>query len=573
MITTDNKKTYQELFGLIHNGVFIINREGLVIYCNEASLSLLDENNSSPIGKHINELVEHPLEMAFLEGRIRSNIWRTIKNRTILINQSPIYKDGEIIGAINIFQNSNELASPSLHHLEDTQKEVSKLKGILELLYNGILISDKEGIITMINDAYCEFLGIKMTEAVGKHVTQVIPNSRMHIVVKTGQSDIGELMKVKNKEIIVSRHPIRENGEIVGVIGKVLFTNVKDLVALTQRLGTVESKIVSYQKELKRVRGAKYSFDNIVGENEKMKEAKRLALIVAKSRSTVLIRGESGTGKELFVHAVHEASDRSEGPLVRINCAAIPANILESELFGYEEGTFTGANKGGRAGKIEQAHGGTLFLDEIGDMPLHMQVKLLRVLQEKEIERLGSSVTKQVDIRLISATNRPLEDMVKSGEFREDFFYRINVFYIHIPPLRERGKDILTTAHFLLGKLCDQLRMTIKGFHPDVEKLFNKYNWPGNVREMENVIERALHLTERGLMIELEQLPPYLENLAEQDTTSANFLLETEIRKAEIKAIKRALKATDDHRVKAAELLGIHRASLYRKLEKYDLIE
>lgn len=572
MITTDNKQTYQELFGLIHNGVFIINCEGIVIYCNEASLSLLDENNSSPIGKHINELVEHPLEMAFLEGRIRSNIWRTIKNRTILINQSPIYKDGNIIGAINIFQNSNELSS-ALHNLEDTQKEVSKLKGILELLYNGILIIDKEGIITMINEPYCEFLGIKMTEAVGKHVTQVIPNTRMHIAVKTGQSDNGELMKVKNKEIIVSRHPIRENGEIVGVIGKVLFTNVKDLIDLTQRLSSVESKIVSYQKELKRVRGAKYSFDNIVGENEKMKEAKRLALIVAKSRSTVLIRGESGTGKELFVHAVHEASDRSEGPLVRINCAAIPANILESELFGYEEGTFTGANKGGRAGKIEQAHGGTLFLDEIGDMPLHMQVKLLRVLQEKEIERLGSSVTKQVDIRLISATNRPLEDMVKKGEFREDFFYRINVFYIHIPPLRERGKDILTTAHFLLGKLCDQLRMTIKGFHPDVEELFSKYNWPGNVREMENVIERALHLAEHGLMIELEQLPPYLVNIGEQDTTSTNFLLETEIKKAEIKAIKRALKATDDHRVKAAELLGIHRASLYRKLEKYDLIE
>lgn len=572
MITTDNKQTYQELFGLIHNGVFIINCEGIVIYRNEASLSLLDENNSSPIGKHINELVEHPLEMTFLEGRIRSNIWRTIKNRTILINQSPIYKDGKIIGAINIFQNSNELSS-ALHNLEDTQKEVSKLKGILELLYNGILIIDKEGIITMINEPYCEFLGIKMTEAVGKHVTQVIPNTRMHIAVKTGQTDNGELMKVKNKEIIVSRHPIRENGEIVGVIGKVLFTNVKDLIALTQRLSSVESKIVSYQKELKRVRGAKYSFDNIVGENEKMKEAKRLALIVAKSRSTVLIRGESGTGKELFVHAVHEASDRSEGPLVRINCAAIPANILESELFGYEEGTFTGANKGGRAGKIEQAHGGTLFLDEIGDMPLHMQVKLLRVLQEKEIERLGSSVTKQVDIRLISATNRPLEDMVKKGEFREDFFYRINVFYIHIPPLRERGKDILTTAHFLLGKLCDQLRMTIKGFNPDVEELFVKYNWPGNVREMENVIERALHLAERGSMIELEQLPPYLVNIAEQDTTTANFLLETEIKKAEIKAIKRALKATDDHRVKAAKLLGIHRASLYRKLEKYDLIE
>nr|MBA5588165.1 sigma 54-interacting transcriptional regulator [Anaerobacillus isosaccharinicus]QOY38382.1 sigma 54-interacting transcriptional regulator [Anaerobacillus isosaccharinicus] len=569
-ISNDKLKNYAEMFELIHNGICIINNQGLIVYCNKSCLVSLNTTEDDVIGNYINSIVDEPLEMVFRQGITCSNVLRIVGNQTLLVNQAPIYENGQIIGAIHMFQNVSELNS-IIHGTGE--KESSQIKEVLELLYHGIVIVDKEGFITMMNQPYCSLLGLNMDDVIGKHVTEVLPNSKMHIVVKTGQSHYGDFMTLNGRDIIVMRHPIRKNGEIVGAIGKVMFTDVEDLKTLTQRLNIVETKYNYYKKELKRIRGAKYSFDQIVGDNEKMVEAKSLAKRVANSRSTVLIGGESGTGKELFVHAIHEASNRSDGPLVRINCGAIPANILESELFGYEEGAFTGAKKGGRLGKIEQAEGGTLFLDEIGDMPLHMQVKLLRVLQEKEVERLGGNEVNQVNIRVIAATNRSLDEMVKKGEFREDLFYRLNVFHIHIPPLRDRGQDVMNTAHFLLGKLCDELGITIKGFDRQVEQLFTNYHWPGNVREMENVIERAIHLAGPGSYICLQHLSIHLQNLTEELNDFSGFSLEKEIEMAEIKAIKRALKTTKGHKIKAAEVLGIHRASLYRKLEKYNLVE
>jgi transcriptional regulator with PAS, ATPase and Fis domain len=401
----------------------------------------------------------------------------------------------------------------------------------------------------------------------------VIENTRMHIVVKTGQSEIGSVMKVKDRDIIVMRTPVWKDGKVIGAIGKVLYTDISELKTLAQRLNVAESKLDFYKQELKRVRGAKYSFDQIIGKHQRMKEVKDLALKVAVSRSTVLIRGESGTGKELFAHAIHEASNRSDGPLIRLNCAAIPADLLESELFGYEEGSFTGAKKGGKPGKIEQAQGGTLFLDEVGDMPLNMQVKLLRVLQEKEFERIGGTQLNQLDIRLISATNRPLEEMVKRGEFREDLYYRLNVFHILIPPLRERGSDINTISQMILGQLNKELGTSISGFDQEVEGLFRRYHWPGNVRELQNVIERSLHIAVNGPKICLEHLPPYLLDHIGSDINYSSFSLEEEVEKAEVTAITRALKASEGNRSEAAELLGIHRASLYRKMEKYRLSE
>ncbi len=460
----------------------------------------------------------------------------------------------------------------TLDLLDQREKEVEQLKEIIELLYDGVIMIDRQGLITMMNQTYCEFLGVKVQDVIGKHVKEVIENSRMHIVVETGQSEIGSFMIVKDKSIIVMRTPIWKEGKVVGAVGKVLYTDINELKSLVQRLNVAESKLEFYKPELKKVQGSKYSFDQIIGEHERMKEVKELALKVAASRSTVLIRGESGTGKELFAHAIHEASNRTKGPLICLNCAAIPANLLESELFGYEEGAFSGAKKGGRPGKIEQAQGGTLFLDEVGDMPLDMQVKLLRVLQEKEIQRIGGSQTNQVDIRLISATNRPLEEMVKTGEFREDLYYRLNVIHIMIPPLRERGKDIITTAQLILGQLNTELGKSISGFHPKVEEIFYRYQWTGNVREMQNIIERALHIADNGPEIRLEHLPAYLVDHVKRHTDDSSFSLEEQVERAEKVAIIRALKASEGNRSEAAEMLGIHRASLYRKMEKYGLL-
>ena len=352
---------YNEVIEAVYNGIIIVNKEGTVVMCNQSGCTLLGLTQHEVIGKHITQVVDDSVLMQVLEdGQARLNLPATIKNRPVIGNSSPIYKNQKLIGAIVVFQDVTELKQ-AVSLLDEKEKEVHQLKEMLELLYDGIVMVDENGYITMINQAYCDFLGIKMEESIGKHITEIIRNSRMHIVVKTGQSEFGHVMEVNNKKIIVMRTPIRKDNKVVGAIGRVMFTDLNDLKTLASRLNVLETRLDFYKKELKRVRGARYSFDQIIGTHHKMKETKELALKVANSRSTVLISGESGTGKELFAHAIHEASNRSEGPLVRLNCAALPANIIEAELFGYEEGAFTGAKKGGNPGKIEQAQGGTFF--------------------------------------------------------------------------------------------------------------------------------------------------------------------------------------------------------------------
>jgi len=280
------------------------------------------------------------------------------------------------------------------------------------------------------------------------------------------------------------------------------------------------------------------------------------------------LKGESGTGKELFAHAIHNASDRAHGNFVKVNCAAIPVDLLESELFGYEKGSFTGANKEGKIGKFELADGGTIFLDEIGDMPLYMQAKLLRVLQEKEVERIGSVVTKRIDIRVVAATNRNLENMVKSGEFREDLYYRLNVVTINIPPLRERPEDIVTLTSFLIDKICNKLDKKISGISTKAMNYMKKYRWEGNVRQLENVLERAINIVEYGGEIGLEHLPQdIMENIIEKPIEK----LEDTLNKAEKEAILDALRVFNGNKTKVAKALNISRTTLYEKMTKHNI--
>lgn len=561
-----------DIIDAIYNGVLIIDSDGIIVKCNKTACELIGKSEEELLKQHITSInKDATLYQVALDGVPLLNVQHLINGKHIVSNETPIYSNEKLVGAIAVFQEVTEL-NQTLNLLDEKEKEVKYLKNILELLYDGVIVVDKKGHVTMINQNYCDFLGVQMDDVIGKHVTEVIKNTRMHIVVKTGQAEIGSFMKVRDENIVVMRTPIWRDGEVVGAVGKVLYSDVNELKTLVQRLNVAESNLDYYKQELKKVRGAKYSFNQIIGEHERMKEAKELAMKVAPSRSTVLIRGESGTGKELFAHAIHEASKRSEGPFISLNCAALPPDLLEAELFGYEEGAFTGAKKGGKPGKIELAHGGTLFLDEVGDMPLNMQVKLLRVLQEREFERVGGNHTYKVDIRLISATNRPLEEMVKKSEFREDLYYRLNVFQIVIPPLRERGQDIITTAHLILGQLNSEFGKNISRFDSEVEEFFLNYHWPGNVRELQNVIERALHVAEGGPAIRLEHFPPYLLNHLERHSHHANYTLTEQLEKAEKIALVRALEASNGNRSLAAKLLGIHRASLYRKLEKHGLL-
>ncbi|MBU3157888.1 sigma 54-interacting transcriptional regulator [Clostridium estertheticum] len=451
----------------------------------------------------------------------------------------------------------------------DFEKDaVEILKTVIDNAYDGIIIIDKNAIITMISKSYCEFMGISEENAIGKPVTDVIQNTRMHIVVQTGVTETAQLQSIKGSYMIATRMPIIKNGEIIGAIGKVLFRNVKELNTLYSKIKTMKKELESYKTQLKQLNTASYSFDDIIGSSEKILAAKSIARKAAQTHSNVLILGESGTGKELFAHAIHLASDRLYAPFVKVNCGAIPTDLLESELFGYEGGAFTGAKKEGKIGKFELADGGTIFLDEIGDMPLHMQVKLLRAIQEKEVEKIGSLGSKKIDIRIIAATNINLEKSMHEGKFRQDLYYRLNVVTITIPSLRERRDDILLIANHLITKIAEDLNKKIVGMSKDSEYFLKNYSWEGNIRELENILERAINVIENSNTICPIDLPDEITGRKQIKPIKS---LEETIVEAEKQAIMDALKSTNGNKTKAAKKLEIGRTSLYEKIQKYNI--
>jgi DNA-binding NtrC family response regulator len=339
---------------------------------------------------------------------------------------------------------------------------------------------------------------------------------------------------------------------------------------LVERL---KDKVQHMKAELVSVRTS--SFDDIYGASRQMTVAKDLAERAARSGSTVLLLGESGVGKEVFARAIHAASSRQGGPFVSVNCAAIPDSLMESELFGYTDGAFTGATKGGKPGKFELASGGTIFLDEIGDMSLQLQAKLLRVLQTHKVERVGGTREIDVDVRVMAATNKDLEAMVGQGTFRLDLYYRLNVVTIRIPPLRERIEDIPLIISRSLAKLSARCPTRVTSVSPEALRILLDYSWPGNVRELENVLERALNLAD-GEVIDVEHLPGHVVSASRRpgrlSMRLAGEALDDVISRAEQEAIVEALRATDNNRSLAAKKLGISRSAFYEKLRKYNMV-
>lgn len=448
------------------------------------------------------------------------------------------------------------------------ETELETLKLIIEHIGEGVCVVNTDGIITHFNKAYGKFLDIDPDAQIGRHITEVVENTRLHIVAETGRAEINESQSIKGQNMIVQRIPIREGGRVVGAFGQVIFKDSKEVGQLALKLSELESRVRIYQKDLESLRTAKYSLDSIVGGSAAIKAAKRETLKAARTNLSVLITGESGTGKELFAQSIHNASYRKVFPMIRLNCAAIPVELLESELFGYEKGAFTGAKNTGKKGKFELADKGTLFLDEIGDLPLEMQPKLLRVLEHKEFERLGGNRVLHSDFRLIAASNQDLDVKVKERAFRADLFYRLNVMHVHIPPLRERSDDILMIARHLIKKITEETRQQELGLTYGAEELLLRHSWPGNVRELNNVIERTVATCE-GDQITPADLPFYLHKSSADPAIIKRSLLKEVVAKAEKAAILDALKMTDYNKMRAANLLGIHRTLLYKKIKKY----
>ena len=442
------------------------------------------------------------------------------------------------------------------------------LETIIDCAYEWIVVVNTEGRIVYINQGYCQFLEIDRGDALGRHVAKVIENSRMHIVAQTGKEEIADLQYIKGNYMIANRIPLFSNGRLIGALGTVIFRDTKEWNRMNSHIKSLLPKLQTYLQDWNENNGAKYTLHDIQTVSPSMMELKEKVKSIASGNISVLIRGESGTGKELFAHSIHCLSPRSHQPFIKVNCGAIPEHLLESELFGYEEGAFTGAKKGGKKGKFVLAHGGTIFLDEIGDMPLNMQVKLLRVLQEKEVEPVGSLKPIPVDVRVIAATNRPLEKMIEEKRFREDLFYRIHVIPFKIPPLRERPEDIPHLTDYFLEKISRRAGKRITTIDDEVRRLFNRYHWPGNLRELENVVEAAIHLAD-GERITLSSLPESLTG--DPKVLIGQLSLKGILEETEKRIIERTLEQYHQDKLEAAKALGISKSSIYEKIKKYRL--
>jgi transcriptional regulator with PAS, ATPase and Fis domain len=448
------------------------------------------------------------------------------------------------------------------------------LQAVLDNPYEGTIIIDSNGIIRHFSKANEPFYGVSSDEVLGHHILDVIPTSGLPGVVQTGRAQVGDAFSVGGRHVIVNRYPIKIGNKVIGAVGKVIFHDLKALMTLKQKVKKLESTLKKYESEIREIYQARYSFDDLVGTSAKLIQAKDVAKRLSASQSPVLLVGESGTGKEIFAHAIHRASLRRGHPFIRVNCTSIPGELFESELFGYEPGAFTGAMKSGKPGKFELAHKGTILLDEIGELPLGLQAKLLRVLQEKEVEPLGSRRPKMVDFRVIASTNRSLDERVREGFFRKDLFYRLNVISIQLPPLRDIKEDIPALAGHFLRKLGPRISQSVTEISPDVMQTLVSYDWPGNIRELQNVIERALSLC-TGMRITHEHLPEGIlvqRTRAEPEPTQmpvhGDEPLHLAVSNAERDQAIEALRRTGGNRTEAAALLNIHRTTLYYRLKK-----
>ncbi|MGE8079741.1 sigma-54 interaction domain-containing protein [Peribacillus loiseleuriae] len=557
MTINDQSIQFEILKAIVNNlpfGVLVTRNESDIFMCNSLIVEFFSEHQldikpSIITEKKLTPRVNTPIQLNGNHGIIRKEVIM------ILEEEYQLY--------LLLFSN-NKNDFPNIDNHEELL-----FKDMIEFAYDGLVMVDPKGYVQMLSQAYADFLSVDQESSIGKHVTEVIENTRMHIVAKTGKQELAELQKVNEGYMIVTRSPILKNGKVTGAVGKVLFKNVGQVTAISKRIKLLEVELKKYKGDFRERNKASYSFDHLIGESVTFNEVINQAKKAAKSDSNVLLLGESGTGKELFAHSIHNASRRAMGVFVKVNCAAIPAELLESELFGYEEGSFTGAKKGGKAGKFEAADGGTIFLDEIGELPMHMQVKLLRVLQEKEIERVGSAGSIPIDVRVIAATNRNLEEMVAKGEFRLDLYYRLKVMEITIPSLKERKTDIEILVHHFIEKYQQIMKKQVKGICDHALCLLTLYSWPGNIRELENIIERALNFVDEGTVITKMHLPE--EIAGHRDITSIRSLAEV-MEDTERNTILACLRMTQGNKSETAKQLGVSRTTLYEKMKKYGLL-
>lgn len=501
----DNVITAENVYSNIESGLLVVDNQHTIIIYNTEAEHLFGIPAREVLGRKVTEV--------FPDSRLPEVVdtkepilgyTREIGKSTIVVNTTPIIENDEIKGAISTFEDVSRLVQISWE-FEEVKELKERYLQILEAVQDGICVFDREGTVTYINGSYNEITGENISE--GDNIHEISPNGSRMRVLEKGQKIMGEISQKKNgKSVVANIVPIIVNQQITGGISVV--KNLSEIEELIDRISHLSAKTEYLEEELHRRKKLNPAFNRIVGVSNKLYDAMKLAAKTADNNFNVLIRGESGTGKELIAEAIHYSSERATQPFIRVNCAAIPENLLESEMFGHVKGAYTGAIKT-KIGKFELADKGTIFLDEIGELDKSMQAKMLRVIQKKEFQRVGDDRTITVDARIIAATNRNLEELVENGEFREDLYYRLNVIPIWLPPLRERREDIPVLSEYFLNKIAEELGCEPKKLSGEAMDALIHYSWPGNIRELENVMER-INILADDREVQKEDLPHYI---------------------------------------------------------------
>jgi len=494
------RKDLEIILNSTHDAMVAVNNEGIITLYNKAARRLTQKEHSQVLGKYILDIIPNSrLPVIIKTGKEELNKKLPLGDITIITNRMPVMDDYEnIIGAVAVFRDITELDDLLEENTKLKEMQIL-LKAIFQSTQDAISVVDEKGMGIIVNPAYEQLSEMDASQLIGKPCTVDIPEGEEsnHLkVLKTKKPIKNVQMKIgpNKKEVIVDVAPIIVNKKLKGSVA--VIHDLSEIKRLTYELDEA--------KQMLRKKEAKYVFEDIIGQDPQIRNAVNKAKNAAKTPATVLLRGESGTGKELFAHAIHNESSRRNKPFIKVNCAALAENILESELFGYVEGAFTGAKKGGRQGLFERAHGGTIFLDELGEISKAVQIKLLRVLQEREITRVGGTDIIPIDIRVIAATTKNLYSLVKENKFREDLFFRLNVINIRIPPLRERKGDIM----FFIKHFINKNHMT-RDIPGELMDILSKREWRGNIRELKNCIQYMISKSED---FNIDNLPEYIKD-------------------------------------------------------------
>ena len=570
LISKIQKETYKYnlIFNSIDDGMVVINNDENVILLNKSAERMIGIKMEDALGKRISTIIPNGMLPRVLRTRtIESNQEVILENDLKVIStRIPIIENnGLLIGAFSVFKDISE-AVHMAEQITDLKEIETKLKAIFYSSDEAISVVDEEGIGIMINPAYTRITGLTENQVIGKPATtDIAVGESVHMkVLKTRRAVRGVAMLVgpNKKEVVVNGAPVIVDGKLKGSVG--IIRDVSELKNLNRELHRA--------KQMIRTLEAKYSFEDIIGSSEVMKIAIEQAKLAAKTPATILLRGESGTGKELFAHAIHNGSNRKFNKFIRVNCASLSETLLESELFGYEDGAFTGAKRGGKKGLFEEADNGSIFLDEIGELSLSTQVKLLRVLQESEITRVGGTQSIPLNVRIIAATNVHLEKAMVDGKFREDLYYRLNQMPIFIPPLRKRKGDLKPLCIRLIEKINQEYGRNVEGVTKKALSRLEKYDWPGNIRELDNMIRRAIiFMNYNETFIDAEHL---VDSSSEVESTAiipSEGTLTERIEEYEKLIIEKTLAKNNGNKTKSAKELGLSIRNLYYKLEKYNL--